>query len=110
MVERISRSRVRETSVSTGTGNITLAGAAGSDLAFATVMAVNDTADVFFGTATQWEVSHCKLASTGPTVLQRLAVIENSSNNTSFINFSGGTLDVWMDGPGQRQGLSLIHI
>jgi hypothetical protein len=91
--------RVKETSTTTGTGNVTLAGAATAFQAFSAVCANNDT---FFyciahQTANEWEIGYGTYVSATPAVA-RTTVIE-SSNADAAVNFSSGTKDVFITNP-----------
>lgn len=87
--------RVKETSTTTGTGSLTLGGAASKYQAFADVMSTNDYCwyAIVHQSANEWEVGLGKLTSS--TTLSRDTVI-NSSNSGSAVNFSGGTKDVFI--------------
>lgn len=86
--------RVKETTTTTGTGNITLLGAVSSYQSFSSSFSVGDTimyAIVGQGT-TEWEVGIGTLVSS--SILSRDDV-ETSSNSNSLVNFSSGTKDVF---------------
>ena len=90
--------RVRETSTSQGTGNITLAGAVQGFITFNSGIATSNTTYYTIseqGTA-NFEVGLGTLS--GSTTLERTIVLSNSAGTTSKINFNSGgssTLDVF---------------
>lgn len=91
--------RVKETSTTTGTGNLTLAGAATAFQAFSAVCANNDT---FFycvahQSANEWEIGYGTYVSATPAIA-RTTVIE-SSNADAAVNFSAGTKDIFITNP-----------
>ncbi len=90
--------RVRETSTTTGTGDITLGGAVQGFLTFNSGVGTSNTTYYCIteeGTA-NFEVGLGTLS--GATTLERTTVISNSAGDTNKINFSGGTLDVFQTG------------
>jgi hypothetical protein len=93
--------RVRESSVSTGTGNFTLAGAVTGYQTFASVMATSDT--TFYTIADQgganWEVGIGTFTS--PSTLARTTIL-SSSNGGSVVTFGAGTKDVFISLPASR--------
>ena len=94
--------KVRETSTTTGTGPITLAGAAtpGYRTFASTIGANNQTFYVISGRYTlQWEVGICTLDSTG-TILSRTTVV-SSSNNNALVNLVADTYDVYVSQPAE---------
>jgi hypothetical protein len=90
--------RVKETSTTTGTGNLTLAGAVSKFQAFS-VFANNDTFfyAVVHQTAAEWEIGIGTYVSATPA-LARTTVLE-SSNADAAVNFSAGTKDVFVTMP-----------
>src|SRR6185503_2956992 len=92
--------RVKETTTTTGTGDITLLGAETNFRAFGDVLANNDV--VFYAavhqTLAEWEVGYCPWL-TGNTLDRSAATILSSSNAGSAVNFSAGTKDVWCNMP-----------
>lgn len=88
--------RVRETSTTTGTSNLTLAGAVTGHVTFNSAIGVNNTTYACIVNNTvpsEWEVSYCTL--TASTTLARTSVIA-SSNSGSAVNFSAGTKEVFV--------------
>lgn len=86
--------RVKETTTSTGTGNITLAGAATGYVSFGSVYSVGDeqVPYVIQGTS-DWEVGLGTYSATN--TLRRDRVLA-SSNAGSLVNFGAGTRDVFV--------------
>jgi len=95
--------RVKETSVTTGNSDITLAGVAAVNfITFNTgIVPTNTTyyAIVNQGLA-EWEVGVGTL--TASTTLQRDTVLDNSAGTTAKIVFSGGTKDVFCTLPADK--------
>jgi hypothetical protein len=93
--------RVRESSVSTGTGNFTLAGAVTGYQTFASVMATSDT--TYYTIADQgganWEVGIGTFTS--PSTLARTTIL-SSSNGGSVVTFTAGTKDVFISLPASK--------
>ncbi len=93
--------RVKETTTTTGTGTVTLAGAVTGFQSFAVVGNANTTyyAIVVEGGA-DWEVGIGTYTSSG-TTLSRNTVLE-SSNSNSLVNFGVGTKAVFVTYPADR--------
>jgi len=93
--------RVQETTTTTGTGTVTLAGAVTGFQSFAAVGNGNTT---FYTIADQsgsnWEVGVGTYTSSG-TTLSRDTVL-SSSNSGSLVNFSAGTKNVFVTQPSSR--------
>lgn len=90
--------RVRETTSTTGTGNITLSGAVTGFQAFSAVATVNGQ-EFFYciqGPTTEWEVGSGYLS--GSTTLVR-RLVYSSSNSNALVSFSAGVKDVFMTFP-----------
>lgn len=85
--------RVKETSTTTGTGALTLAGAESKYVAFSSVMAAGDTCyyAIVNRDAAEWEVG----LGTYNTTLARTTVLA-SSNAGSAVNLSAGTKEVML--------------
>jgi len=95
----VFKDRVRETTATTGTGTVTLAGAV---TGFQTFSAIGDGNTTYYTIAlgTEWEVGVGTYTSSG-TTLSRDTVLA-SSNSGSLVNFSAGSKDVWCDYPAGR--------
>jgi len=110
----IVRDRVKETSTTTGTGTITLAGASTGFQSFSAVGNGNTTFYCIAAqTGTEWEVGIGTYTSSG-TTLSRDTVL-SSSNSGSLVNFSAGTKDVFVTYPASKSatngfatGMSLV--
>lgn len=87
--------RVKETTTTTGTGDITLLGAASQFVAFQDVFSPSDTVSyaIVGQSGTEWEVGSGTLVDA--TTLARTTV-QASSNGGSAVNFSAGTKDVFV--------------
>jgi hypothetical protein len=94
--------RVRETSTTTGTGSVTLAGAyTGFQTFSAAIGNANDTYYTIANIATgEWEVGIGTYTSSG-NILSRDTVL-SSSNAGSLVVFSAGTKDVFVTQPAER--------
>ena len=92
--------RVQETTTTTGTGTITLAGAVSGFQSFAVVGDGNTTFyTIASQTGNEWEVGVGTYATSG-TTLARTTVLSNSSaTQPSALNFSAGTKDVFVTYP-----------
>jgi hypothetical protein len=97
--------RVKETSTSTGTGDMLLAGASTGYQSFAVIGDGNQTYYTIAG-GSQWEVGIGTYETTGPD-LQRNTVLSNSLGTTAKINFSAGTKDVFVTYPSERSVFAL---
>jgi hypothetical protein len=89
----IVKDRIKETSTSTGTGNMTLAGAVTGFKTFASVMANNDTCYYVIEMGSEWEVGYGTFVSATPA-LARTTLIASSTG--SAVNFSAGTKNVFI--------------
>lgn len=91
--------RVKETSTTTGTGSVTLAGAATGYRTFAAALTTGTSVDYCIAQqdGSQWEVGEGVFTS--PSTLSRDTVYSNSSSTTSLINFGAGTKDVFVAVP-----------
>lgn len=97
----ITADRVRETSTTTGTGVITVAGAVVGFRTFASVLATNDTC--YYAIASyslsEWEVGIGTYSALN--TITRTTVIA-SSNAGAAVNFSAGVKDVFLTSPASR--------
>lgn len=101
----ISADRVRETSTTTGTGALTLAGAVTGFRAFSAVCSTNDTCFYVIShqTANEWE---CGLGTYSGTNTLTRTTVHSSSNSGSAVNLSAGTKDVFIASTATLQGSS----
>ena len=95
--------RVKETTTSTGTGTINLAGAADTFETF--VAGIGTTNTCFYcishQTANEFEVGIGTVTDASPDTLSRDTII-SSSNSDSAVNLSAGTKDVFCTYPASR--------
>lgn len=96
--------RIKETTTTTGTGPLTLAGAITGYRAFSSACAVNDlcyyalqAVDASGIPTGDWEVGVGAYSATN--TLTRIGVL-SSSNAGALVNLAAGTKHVWMDWPG----------
>jgi len=97
--------RVKETSVTQGTGDIALAGASTGFISFNTGIGTSNTTYycIFEQSTNNFEIGLGTLSAS--TTLQRTTVFTNSAGNTSKINFNTGgssTLDVFCTLPASK--------
>jgi hypothetical protein len=92
--------RVRETTATTGTGNITLGGAVSGFISFSSVLSNADTTfyAIIFGN--QWEVGIGTYVSAS-NIIQRTTVL-SSSNSGSLVDFTSGTKNIIITQPAER--------
>jgi hypothetical protein len=95
----VVKDRVQETSTTTGTGTITLAGAVSGFQSFSVIGNANTTYYAIVG-GSEWEVGLGTYTSSG-TTLSRDTVLE-SSNSGSLVNFSAGTKNVFVTYPAEK--------
>jgi hypothetical protein len=92
--------RVKETTTTTGTGTVTLAGVSAGYQSFSAIGNANSTYyTIAAQTGTEWEVGIGTYTSSG-TTLSRTTVL-SSSNSGSLVNFSAGTKDVFVTYPAE---------
>lgn len=97
----VLKDRVKETTTSTGTGTITLAGAAGPFQAFSVLGNGSTTYYAIAGqTSSEWEVGLGTYTTSGNT-LSRDTVL-SSSNSGSLVDFSAGIKDVFCTYPSEK--------
>jgi len=95
----VVKDRVQETSTTTGTGTLTLAGAVTGFQSFSVIGNANTTYYAIVGGA-EFEVGLGTYTSSG-TTLSRDTVLE-SSNAGSLVNFSAGTKNVFVTYPAEK--------
>jgi hypothetical protein len=97
----IVNDRVRETTATTGTGTVTLAGAVSGYQSFSAIGNGNNTYYTIANrTASEWETGVGTYTSSG-TTLSRDFVISSSANG-GIVDFSAGTKDVFCSVPAAR--------
>ena len=96
--------RVRETSTTSGTGTLNLAGiVTGFQTFVAGIGNSNTTYYAIFEEGTNlFEIGIGTVTDATPDSLSRDTVLSNSSGNTSKITFSGGTLSVFCTMPASK--------
>jgi hypothetical protein len=95
----VVKDRVQETSTTTGTGTITLAGAVTGFQSFSVIGNANTTYYAIVGSA-EWEVGLGTYTSSG-TTLSRDTILESSNGGTA-VNFSAGTKNVFVTYPAEK--------
>ena len=95
--------RVKETSTTTGTGTLDLAGAVTGFVTFVSGIGNSNTTyyAIFEQGTNNFEIGIGTVTDATPDTLARTTVINNSAGNTSKINFSG-TLDVFCTLPASK--------
>ena len=95
--------RVKETSITTGTGDVTFAGAITGFDTFSTGVGNDNTTyyAISHRTADEWEVGLGTLSSDSST-MERTTVLTNSDGNTSKITLGAGTKDIFCTFPASK--------
>jgi hypothetical protein len=98
----VVKDRVKETTTSTGTGAISLAGAQPNFRTFASVLSNADTTyyAIIDNTNLAFEVGLGTYATSGNTITR--TTVLSSSNSNSAVNFSAGTKDVLLTYPADK--------
>jgi hypothetical protein len=91
--------RVQETSTTTGTGTLSMAGAVTGYQSFSSAFSTGQTVYYAMTDGTNWEVGQGTYTTSGDTLSRD--VIFASSNSGSAVNWSAGTRNVWCDLPAQ---------
>lgn len=88
------RDRVKETTTTTGTGDITLAGAVTQFKAFSAAFELSKRISyaIVGQTGSEWEVGVGYLSGSSTLVRE---TVQASSNSDALVNFSSGTKDVF---------------
>jgi hypothetical protein len=94
----VVKDRVQETSTTTGTGTLTLSGAATGYQSFSSAIGNGNTTYYAISNGTDWEVG---VGTVGSGTLSRDTVLE-SSNAGSLVNFSAGVKTVFCTYPAER--------
>ena len=95
----VLKDRVQETTTTTGTGTITLAGAVTGFQSFSVIGNGNTCYYAIYG-GSDWEVGIGTYTASG-TTLSRDTILE-SSNSGSAVNFSAGTKNVFVTYPAEK--------
>jgi hypothetical protein len=97
----VLKDRVKETTTTTGTGTVTLGGAASGFQSFSVIGNGNTTYYAIVDAVTgAWEVGLGTYTSSG-TTLSRTIVFE-SSNSGNLVNFAAGVKEVFVTYPAER--------
>ena len=97
----VVKDRVRETTTTTGTGTITLGGAATGFQSFSVIGNANTTFyTIQLANTNEWEVGIGTYTLSG-TTLSRDTILESSNGGTA-VNFSAGTKDVFVTYPAEK--------
>ena len=96
--------RVRETSTTSGTGTLNLAGAVTGFRTFVDGIGNSNTTyyAIFEEGTNLFEIGIGTVTDAAPDTLARDTVLSNSSGNTSKISFSAGTKDVFCTMPASK--------
>lgn len=98
----VVKDRIRETSTTSGTGTLTLAGAVSGFRSFADIGNGNTTYyTIVDSTAGTWEVGIGTYTASG-TTLARNTILSNSSGTTAAINFAANVKDVFVTYPSSK--------
>jgi hypothetical protein len=98
----VVKDRIKETSTTSGTGTLTLAGAASGFRSFADIGNGNTTYyAIVDSVANTWEVGIGTYTSSG-TTLARNTILSNSSGTTAAINFAANIKDVFVTYPSSK--------
>ena len=95
----VLKDRVQETTTTTGTGTVTLAGAVSGFQSFSAIGNSNTCYYAIVG-GTEWEVGLGTYTSSG-TTLSRDTILESSNGGTA-VNFSAGTKNVFVTYPAEK--------
>lgn len=96
--------RVQETSTTSGTGTLNLAGAVTGYQTFVSGIGSGNTTyyTIFDSTANVWEVGIGTVTSGTPNTLARTTVLSNSSGTTSPLTLAGNSVYVYCDYPAEK--------
>ena len=98
----VVKDRIKETSTTSGTGTLTLAGAASGFRSFADIGNGNTTYyAIVDSVANTWEVGIGTYTLSG-TTLARNTILSNSSGTTAAINFAANSKDVFVTYPSDK--------
>jgi len=91
--------RVQETTTTTGTGTVTLAGAVSGYRTFTSAIATGDRVAYCIALGTEWEVGDGVLATTSTLTRENVYA---SSNSNALVNFSAGSKLAFLTVPAQN--------
>jgi hypothetical protein len=97
----VLKDRVQETSLTAGTGTLTLSGAVSGFQTFSTAIGNGNTTfyTIYDSTAYDWEVG---IGTVGAGTLARTTVLSNSAGTTSQISFAGNVKSVFCTYPAEK--------
>tara|TARA_R110000868_G_scaffold399845_1_gene673858 strand:- start:476 stop:928 length:453 start_codon:yes stop_codon:yes gene_type:complete len=96
----VLKDRVKETSVTTGSGTISLAGAVTGFQSFSTIGDGNTTYYAIVAqTPGEWEVGIGTYTSAGTTLTRTTVLANSAGTQPTALNFSAGTKDVFVTYP-----------
>lgn len=90
--------RVKETTTTTGTGDLTLGGAVSAYITFNTAFGVGPHFTYLVGAGTEWEVGVGHLSASTTLVRDRVMA---SSNSGALVNFAAGSKDAMCVAPAE---------
>lgn len=96
--------RVQETSSTSGTGTLNLAGAVAGYQSFINGIGNGSTTyyTIFDPVANVWEVGIGTVSAGSPNTLSRTTILSTSGGGTTPLNLAGNTVNVWCDYPAER--------
>lgn len=94
----VVKDRVQETSTTTGTGTLTLAGAVSGYQTFSSAIGNTNTTYYAIVGGTEWEVG---IGTVGAGTLTRDTILESSNGGTA-VNLSAGTKNVFCTYPAEK--------
>jgi hypothetical protein len=103
----VLKDRVKETTTSTGTGSVVLAGAVTGFQSFASALADGDTTYYTIEDGTDWETGLGTWAESTST-LARTTIFE-SSNSSSAVDFGAGSKNVFITLPATRTATTKVY-
>ena len=94
--------RVKESTTTSGTGNITLGGAQNGFVTFSSVLSNGDTTYYTISDGNNWEVGLGTYNSSGNTLTRTDANVLQSTNSDNRISLSGSAADVFITLPADK--------
>jgi len=94
--------RLRETTTTSGTNNISLGGAVSGFAKLNTILTNGDTTYYTLVDGTNWEIGLGTYASSGDTLSRSDSDVLQSTNSDNRINLSGGNTDVFVTYPADK--------
>ena len=94
--------RVKESTTTSGTGNVTLGGAQNGFVTFSSVLSNGDTTYYTISDGNNWEVGLGTYNSSGNTLTRTDANVLQSTNSDNRISLSGSSADVFITLPADK--------